>query len=104
MTRHFLTACAAVAALSVAACSSVGTPAQVAEKADTAASDAYVAIASSLNSYEQVPGANVAAAEALKLKAWQALLAERQTYATTGQVVLTAITAIVADVHTLTGK
>jgi len=79
-------------------------PAQIAEVADTEASDAYVGIATSLNAYEQVPGANVAAAEALKLKAWRALLAERQTYATTGQVVLTAITAIVADVHTLTGK
>jgi predicted outer membrane protein len=103
MTRHFLTALAAVAALSVAGCAHQS-PSQIAEVGDTEASDAYVGIATSLNAYEQVPGANVAAAEALKLKAWQALLAERQTYATTGQVVLTAISAIVADVHTLTGK
>ena len=91
-----------IAALSLTACASTNLT-QTAEKADIAASDAYVAIATSLNAYEATVGANVPAAEALKLKAWQALSTERQVYAAAGTVDLTALTAIAADVHSLTG-
>ena len=89
-------------ALALAACATSMVK-QDAEKADTAASDAYVAIATSLNAYEGVAGANVAAAEGLKLKAWRALMTERQVYATAGTVDMSALAAIAAQAQALTG-
>lgn len=76
---------------------------QLAEKADTAASDLYVAIAISLNSYENISGSNIVAAENLKMQAWQALATERQVYATAHTVDLSGLTAIASQVKTLTG-
>ena len=68
-----------------------------AEKADTEASNAYVAIATTLNAYEAAHPDGTAQAEALKLKAWQALAAERQAYAAGQTVDLTPLTAILSD-------
>jgi hypothetical protein len=76
---------------------------QAAEKADLAAADTYVAIATSLNAYEGVAGANVAGAEALKLAAWKAFSTEQQVYAAAHTVDLSALTGVAAQVHTLTG-
>lgn len=59
------------------------TAAQVAEKVDTEANLAYVAIASALNAHEALPTttpAQRAADEATKLKAWRALQSERALY------------------------
>ena len=79
--------------LSLAACGS--NPKMLAEKADTDASLAYVTVATMVNTYEARPGADVAKGEALKLEAWKALVIERQAYALTGTVDLTALTALV---------
>lgn len=94
---------ALVAALALTGCGSV--PArQVAEKADTDASYAYAGIATTLNAYEARAGvtpAQVAGAEGLKMKAWQALLVERRAYALTGAVDLTALVALAAQAKAL---
>jgi hypothetical protein len=84
----------------LSACASLK-PAQLAEKADTDASLAYAAVASSVNAYEGVAGADAAKAEALKLKAWEALMIERQAYAAGQAVDLTALTALVAQAQAL---
>ena len=100
MTRLFITAlCAAC----LAACSTAAVK-RDAERADTDASLAYAAIATSINAYEARTGvtpAQVAGAEALKLKAWEALTAERQTYALAGTADLTALTALAAQAEAL---
>jgi hypothetical protein len=89
--------------LPLAACSTTNLK-QDAEKSDTDASLAYAAIASTINAYEACAGVTptqVASAEALKLKAWEALAAERQTYALAGTVDLTALTALAAQAKAL---
>jgi len=91
------------AGLALAGCSSLSAG-QVAEKADTDACLAYAAIATTLNAYEARSGvtpAQTAAAEALKLKAWQALLVERQAYAASGTVDLTTLGALAARAQAL---
>lgn len=93
----------AVISLSACATPSAVTVHQIAEKGDTAASDLYVAIASSINAYEMIAISNVAPGEALKWKAWNALTAERDAYAKFGTVDLAALTSISNDVHTLIG-
>ncbi len=104
MKRYLAGFAACAALLTLAACQSAGSTAQIAEMADTAAADSYVAIATALNGYEAAPGANVAAAEALKLKAWNAFQTEQQVYAVAHTVDLSGLTAVLADVHALTGK
>jgi hypothetical protein len=92
-------ACAA----SLAACAATDAR-RNAERADTAASLAYAAIATSIDAYETRTGvtpAQVASAEALKLKAWEALAAERQTYALAGTADLTALNALAAQATAL---
>ena len=94
---------AAAAGLCLSACSTPSLK-MAAERGDTDASLAYAAIATSLNAYEARAGvtpAQVASAEALKLKACEALAAERQTYALAGAVDLTALTAIAAEANAL---
>src|ERR1700678_348484 len=89
----------AACAAALAACSTISVK-QTAEKADTDASLAYAAIATTLNAYEArsgVTAAQTSAAEALKLKAWQALLVERQAYAASGAVDLTTLSALAAQ-------
>src|ERR1700678_1532313 len=93
----------AACAAALAACSTISVK-QTAEKADTDASLAYAAIATTLNAYEARAGvtpAQTAAAEALKLKAWEALAVERSTYALAGTVDLTALTALAAQAQAL---
>jgi hypothetical protein len=87
-------------ALSLCACSTANLR-HVAEKGDTDASLAYAAIATTVNAYEARPGADLAKGEALKLKAWEALALERQVYAATGTVDLTALTTLVAAAKAL---
>ena len=87
----------------LAGCATAGLK-QGAEKADTDASLAYAAIATTINAYEARPGvtpAELANAEALKLKAWEALTVERQTYALAGTVDLTALTALAVQATAL---
>jgi hypothetical protein len=89
--------------VAVASCSTTGVK-QAPEKADTDASLAYAAIATTVNAYEARAGvtpAQVAGAEALKLKAWEALLIERQTYADAGTVDLTELAALAAQAKAL---
>lgn len=100
MTRPLITA---LCAASLAACSTTDVK-RNAERADTAASLAYAAIATSINAYEARGGvtpAQVASAEALKLKAWEALAVERQTYALAGTADLTALTALAVQAKAL---
>ena len=90
---------AAASALYLSGCSATSAR-MTAERGDTDASLAYAAIATSLNAYEArtgVTATQVASAEALKLKAWEALAVERQTYALAGTVDLTALAAIAAE-------
>ena len=92
-----------VCAASLAACATTDVK-RNAERADTAASLAYAAIATSINAYEGRTGvtpAQVAGAEALKLKAWEALAVERQTYALAGTADLTALNALAAQATAL---
>ena len=100
MDRFFMiVACAAV----LAGCSAMNA-ARNAERADTDASLAYAAIATTINTYEARAGvtpAQAAGAEGLKLKAWEALMVERQTYALAGTVDLTALTALAAQANAL---
>ena len=75
-----------------------------AERADTDASLAYAAIATTINAYEARAGVTpdeAAGAEGLKLKAWEALMAERRTYALAGTVDLTALAALAAEARAL---
>ena len=72
-----------------------------AEKGDTEASNAYVAIATTLNAYETAHPSNVAQAEALKMRAWQALVIERQAYAAGKAVDLTPLTVILSEAKAL---
>ena len=88
------------AALTLAACAHTNV-AQIEEKADTDASFAYAAIATSLNAYEAAHPAGTQAAEALKMKAWLALMVERQAYAAGKTVDLSAFTAIAAEAKAL---
>lgn len=93
----------AFAALTLAACAAQPVR-MAAEKGDTDASLAYAAIATTINAYEARAGvtpAQTANAEGLKLKAWNALMVERHTYAMAGTVDLTALTAIAAEAKAL---
>ena len=79
--RPILAACAA---MSLAACGTTGgslTPAQTLEQGDTAASLAYAATATALNTYEAAHPEGKAKAEAIKVQAWNLLLQERALYA-----------------------
>jgi hypothetical protein len=100
MMRLFIAlACAG----SLAACSTTDIR-RNAEKADTDASLAYAAIATTINAYEARTGvtpAQAAGAEGLKLRAWDALLLERRTYALAGTVDLTALSALAAEAKAL---
>lgn len=78
MTRHFLTACAAVAALSVTACAHQSVM-QTAEAADTAALSTYGTIGSLVDAYEH-GGGSVATGEAIRVKAWDALTVINNAY------------------------
>jgi hypothetical protein len=93
----------ALCAGSLAACSTMDVK-RNAERADTDASLAYAAIATSINAYETRTGVTpvqTAGAESLKLKAWEALMLERRTYALTGTVDLTALTALAVQAKAL---
>lgn len=94
---------ATLAAVALSSCSTAHVE-QSAEKADTEASLAYAAIATTITAYEAGAGitpAQLAHAEALKLKAWEALMLERQTYAVAGTVDLTALTALAGQAKDL---
>lgn len=69
--------------LALGACSTAGSlsPSQTLEQGDTAASLAYAATATALNTYEAANPAGVAKGEALKAKAWALLQQERSLYA-----------------------
>lgn len=93
----------ALAAFTLTACTTQSVK-MGAERADTDASYAYAAIATTINAYEARAGvtpAQTANAEGLKLKAWNALMVERHTYAVAGTVDLTALTAIAAQAKAL---
>ena len=87
-------------ALSLAACAHTNLK-QDAEKADTSANLAYVAIATTINAYETAHPEGAKAAEALKLKAWEALLIERQAYLAGQTIDLTPFTTILAQAKAL---
>jgi hypothetical protein len=90
-------------AMSLGACSTANVR-QNAERADTDASLAYAAIATTIDAYEARTGVTPAqtdGAEGLKLKAWEALMVERQTYALAGTVDLTALTALAVQAKAL---
>ena len=72
---------AALAALSLAACATTATTVtQTAEKIDTDASAAYVAIATGANAYIAANPAASASAQALELKAWGLYAQEHAVY------------------------
>jgi hypothetical protein len=74
------------------------------ERADTDASLAYAGIATAVAAYEARAGitpVQTASAEALKTKAWEALIAERETYALAGAVDLTRLTALAVQAKAL---
>jgi len=82
------------AALALAGCASTAlTPSQDLEQGDTAASLAYAAAATALNTYEAANPAGVAKAEAMKAKAWALLQQERSLYAQ-GQSVAALVTEL----------
>ena len=85
---------------SLAACATANVK-QNSEKADIDASLAYAAVAQSVNAYEAA-GGDKTKGEALKLKAWEALMLERSAYAAGQTVDLTALTALVAQAKALT--
>ena len=96
LSRVFM---AGAVALTIVGCGS--NPKMLAEKADTDASLAYVTVATVVNTYESRPDADMAKGEALKLEAWKALVIERQAYALTGTVDLTALTVLVTQAKSL---
>lgn len=107
--KHLLLAGALCLGLAAAGCNTTsgaggGTPGQALEKADTDASLIYVAIASSVNAYKALPTTTpdqVANAEAIKVKAWDALGVERKAYAAGQGVDLSALNALFAQAHNL---
>lgn len=96
----------ALAAL-VAGCASnsVQSFAMIQEKAETECENLYTALATSINAYEALPSTTLAEktkAEAVKVKAWNDLLAARAAYAA-GQVVdASLLVADQAQVSTVT--
>ena len=96
--RHIPGAGLSLVALALASCASLG---QTPEKVDTAANDAYVAIATAANAYEAQPGANIAKAENIKLQAWQALAVERNLYAVGKTGDLSALSALLIEAQAL---
>jgi hypothetical protein len=100
--------CLLVSTLSISlmACANMGTPSQIAEKADTDALLAYAAIASSVNTYEKTPGLSVvqiASAESLKVQGWDALKIERNAYALGQAIDLTTLTNLATKAKALLG-
>ena len=78
-----------------------GTPRMIAEKAMIDADLTYVAIAEVSGDYETVAGANIAKAEAIKLKAWKALIVIRHAYAIGAAFDASPLTALLADAKAL---
>ena len=94
---------ALLSAILLVGCSTLNVK-QIAEKSDTDASLAYAAVATAVNAYEAKPGvtaAQTASAEGLKLKAWEALMIERQAYAAGQTIDLTALASLVAQAKAL---
>jgi uncharacterized lipoprotein YajG len=94
--RRLLTMLACTAMLAGCETSQLSSAAQINEKADTEASLLYAAIATILNGHESLATttpAQKAHDEAIKLKAWNDLMIERQAYAAGGTVILTALQA-----------
>jgi hypothetical protein len=92
MIRRILLA--AVVAASLGACShaQLNTAAAVQEKAETEAENLYVALATTINAYEQTDPSSVNRLEAIKLQAWHDLQIARAAYAA-GQTVDTSLLA-----------
>ncbi len=93
---------AALCGLLLASCASTATTvSQAAERADITASTLYAAVADAANAYELTAGADVAKAEALKLRAWKLLQDERAAYAAGQTFDLTALGQLVVQAQAL---
>jgi hypothetical protein len=87
------------AALALGACASLNIS-QTAEKVDTDASAAYIAVASGVNTYIAANPSQAAAGQALELKAWSYYAAEHAVYKSGGVGDITALVALVQCIQT----
>ena len=104
MKRLIAVACAAVLLSSCAATGGLKGFHADAERADTDASLAYVAVASAVNAYEASPGVSPASrfsAEAIKVKAWAALGDVHAAYAAGQAIDLAPLQALVRQATAL---
>ena len=90
---------AGLAALSLTACASLNV-AQTAEKIDTDASAAYIAVATAGNTYTLANPSAAAIAQAIELRAWSLYAAEHKVYQSGAVGDITALLALEQCVQT----